>query len=38
MQEDGDNLAKARDIDFTVVFPEESVAQDFARGFRLKGL
>ena len=30
MQENGDDLSKARDLDFTVVFPTEHAAKSFA--------
>ena len=37
MRLDGDDLAKARDIDFTVVFPGERQALGFAAQFRKAG-
>ncbi|QOY86920.1 ribonuclease E inhibitor RraB [Paludibaculum fermentans] len=37
MQENGDDLAKPRDIDFTVVFPGQSSAVAFADYFRRSG-
>jgi len=33
MQSSGDDLTKSRDIDFTVVFPDESSARQFAAAF-----
>ena len=33
LQKNGDNLAKPRDVDFTVVFPTEESAQKFAEHF-----
>ena len=33
----GDSLTLARDIDFTVVFPEEDSAERFAEHFRAQG-
>ena len=33
----GDDLARPRNIDFTVVFPEEIVAERFAEHFRKQG-
>jgi hypothetical protein len=40
LQESGDDLSKPRDVDFTVVFPDEAAAQAFAgeigrRGYRV---
>jgi hypothetical protein len=37
LQEDGDDLSQPRDIDFTVVFPEETAAHAFADEIRLLG-
>jgi hypothetical protein len=37
LEEQGDDLTKARNIDFSVVFPLESAAQDFARDLRELG-
>jgi hypothetical protein len=37
MHEAGDDLTRSRDIDFTVVFPTENVAEEFARHFRKLG-
>src|SRR5262249_40338929 len=37
MQENGDDLTKPRDIDFTVVFPAQAVAEVFAEHFRRLG-
>ena len=37
LKEDGDDLSKPRDIDFTVVFPEETAAHAFADEIRLLG-
>jgi hypothetical protein len=37
MQENGDDLTKPRDIDFTVVFPSEVFAEAFADHFRRLG-
>ena len=33
LQKNGDNLAKPRDVDFTVVFANEESAQEFAEHF-----
>jgi Regulator of ribonuclease activity B len=38
MQGDGDDFTKSRDIDFSVVFPSESAAEEFADQFRRSGL
>ena len=38
MHQDGDDLTKARDIEFTVVFPDEASAQSFADLHNVKGL
>jgi hypothetical protein len=38
MEEDGDDLTRARNIDFSVVFPVESAAEKFAEHFRAQGL
>ncbi|HEX8810644.1 MAG TPA: ribonuclease E inhibitor RraB, partial [Terracidiphilus sp.] len=37
LQSHGDDLTKPRDIDFTVVFPDESAAQSFADDVRKLG-
>jgi len=37
MEAAGDDLARPRDIDFTVVFPNGSVAEQFAKHFRTLG-
>jgi hypothetical protein len=37
LEAQGDNLARPRNIDFTVVFPEEGVAERFAEHFRKQG-
>ena len=37
MHEAGDDLARSRDVDFTVVFPTENVAEKFAKHFRALG-
>jgi hypothetical protein len=37
MQANGDDLAKPRDIDFTVVFPGQGVAEEFAAQLRRLG-
>jgi hypothetical protein len=37
MEAKGDDLRQARDIDFTVVFPEEGLAAQFAEHFRGQG-
>lgn len=37
MQENGDDLTKPRNIDFTVVFPEQSLADAFAVHYRRSG-
>jgi hypothetical protein len=37
MEEQGDDLTKARNIDFSVVFPVESGAERFAEHFRAQG-
>lgn len=34
MKAHGDDLTRPRDVDFTVVFPNESTAQEFAQHFR----
>jgi hypothetical protein len=34
----GDDLTKARDIDFSVIFPTKSAAEEFADRFRRSGL
>jgi hypothetical protein len=34
---DGDDLSKARDIDFTVVFPNGAAAEEFASKLRQEG-
>lgn len=34
MRSKGDDLARPRDVDFTVVFPNEGAAQEFAQHFR----
>jgi hypothetical protein len=34
MQQDGDDLTKPRNIDFTVVFPSQRTAEEFANHFR----
>ena len=38
MQVGGDDFTKPRDIDFSVVFPSESAAGEFADSFRRTGL
>jgi hypothetical protein len=38
LEEQGDDLTKARSIDFSVVFPLESAAERFAEHFRTEGL
>jgi hypothetical protein len=37
LEEQGDDLTKARNVDFSVVFPIESVAQRFEEHFRAQG-
>ena len=37
MQENGDDLTKAREIDFTAVFPNKQLAEEFADHFRQMG-
>ena len=37
MEAEGDNLARPRNIDFSVVFPDESSAKQFAEHFRREG-
>lgn len=37
MQADGDDLSRARDINFSVVFPNEVAAENFARHFKNTG-
>lgn len=37
LESQGDNLTKPRDINFTVVFPDESSAEKFAEHFRELG-
>jgi len=37
MKANGDDLTRPRDVDFTVVFPNESKAQEFAEHFRSLG-
>ena len=37
MQKDGDDFTKARDIDFSVIFPNESSAKQFADHFGKAG-
>ena len=37
MEGHGDDLTKARNIDFSVVFPSESTAEGFAEHFRAQG-
>jgi len=37
MKANGDDLTRPRDVDFTVVFPNESPAQEFAQHFRRLG-
>lgn len=37
MQEGGDDFTKPRDMDFSVVFTSESVAEEFADHFRQSG-
>jgi hypothetical protein len=37
LQKDGDDLTKARGIDFTVVFPTANAAEQFAEHFRHLG-
>lgn len=34
MKANGDNLTRPRDVDFSVVFPNENTAQEFAEHFR----
>jgi hypothetical protein len=38
MEEQGDDLTKPRDIDFSVVFQAESSAEEFAKTLRSQGL
>ena len=37
MEANGDNLSRPRDIDFSVVFPNENAAQEFAKHFQNGG-
>lgn len=37
MEEQGDDLTRPRNIDFTVIFADESSAHQFARHFRVLG-
>jgi hypothetical protein len=37
MQAEGDDLSLPRDVDFTVVFPDENAAEAFANEFRRSG-
>ena len=37
MEAQGDNLSRHRNLDFTVVFPEENAAERFAEHFREQG-
>jgi hypothetical protein len=37
MKVNGDDLARLRDVDFTVVFPNVSAAKEFAEHFRSLG-
>ena len=37
MQQNGDDFTKARDVDFSVVFPSDTAAQEFADHFRRLG-
>jgi hypothetical protein len=37
MQESGDDLAKARDMDYTVVLPDKAAAQEFGDHFHKLG-
>jgi hypothetical protein len=37
MEAEGDNLSLARNVDFTMVFPEERAAERFAEHFREQG-
>ena len=37
MESHGDDLSRPRDIEFTVVFPDENSAQQFANHFRALG-
>ena len=37
MEEQGDDLTRARDIDFSVIFEVESAAERFAEHFRTQG-
>lgn len=37
MEEAGDDLTRARNVDFTVVFPNEATAEKFANHFRGHG-
>ena len=37
LESDGDDLSRARDIDFTVVFPNDFTAEEFAGHFRKTG-
>ena len=37
LETQGDDLTRARDIDFSVVFPVESAAERFAEHFRAQG-
>ena len=34
MQQDGDDFTKPRDVDFSIIFPSESSAEEFADHFR----
>ena len=38
MEAGGDDLTRPRDIDFSVVFPNENSANEFANHFRVRGL
>src|SRR5260370_12262040 len=37
MQAAGDDLTHSRNVDFTVIFPAENVAEEFAKHFRALG-
>lgn len=37
LEAEGDNLSRARDIEFTIVFPDSSKAEEFAAHFRKMG-
>jgi|SRR5579875_3955461 len=37
LEADGDDLSRPRDIDFAVVFPDQTTAESFAEHFRREG-